>query len=109
MEVETNDKTTTENTTKKRACTGEALEIPVVEKAQTSTRKPRPVVQFDFDDQLGHKLPTGYRVPWTEVDEIIRPLVDDFGLLLCSSNSITDAKYDRAASFLRGFFVPPNH
>lgn len=60
IEIMANDKKTKGNTLEKAAGTGKALEVPVVEKAQTSRTNPKPVVQSNVDDQLGHKPPTGY-------------------------------------------------
>lgn len=57
---ELSDKLMMKNTTKKPAGTGEMVEVLVVEAAQTSTRKARPVEHSGFDDQLGHKLSIGY-------------------------------------------------
>lgn len=43
-EIESSDKTTTENTIKKPAGTGEVLELPSGKKVQTSTTKPSPML-----------------------------------------------------------------
>lgn len=59
-----------ENTTEQTADTCEALEIPVIKKAHTSTTSPTLVVQSLFEDQLGNKLPSSDREPSMEIDEV---------------------------------------
>lgn len=71
-EIEPSDERTIENYTEKPTGTNKALVLSVAKKKQTSMTKPRPVVHFGFDDQLGHKLSADYMEPWMNNDEVSR-------------------------------------
>lgn len=94
------------STIEELAGTGETAEMPVVEKVQTSTTKPRPVVYSQFDNQLGHKPVAGYSKPSVNVDMVMRPLVDDCRRISCFSLNMTGAKYNQVAPVLRASPVP---
>lgn len=72
IKIEHNDKTTTENTTEQPAVAVKELEIPVVDKGQTSTTNPKPFLASGFDEHLRHKLTAGYTEPSMESDEVSR-------------------------------------
>lgn len=68
--IENRDKTTMNNTTEKPCGAGEAFEMPVVTKIQIKTIKSKAVVCYGFDDQLKHKVRSGYSEPFMEVNGI---------------------------------------
>lgn len=67
IEIKPDDKTTMKNTMEKPAGTGEALEVSVVKKSQTSMTMLKPVARSGFDDQRGQKLPSGCMEPFMDI------------------------------------------
>lgn len=107
-EVEPSNKKIIENNTKKPVGTDEAREIPVVKKEQTSTRNSGPVEHSSLNEQLGNKLPAGYTVSSTEIDEVSYCPVDDCRCPPGLRDHKTDAKYNQITSCLHAFLVPRN-
>lgn len=90
-EIDPNDKTIRENTTAKPAGSGEALEIPVLKKAPTSTTESMPAVHSSFDDQPGYMLPAGYPEFSMEIDEVSSFWADNCRLSSCLHECTTDS------------------
>lgn len=70
LEIEPEDMLSMEATTKKPASADDALEIPVVERADNSKTKPKLVLLPGFVEQLRHKLAPGYTEQSIEVDKV---------------------------------------
>lgn len=77
ISIEPMDKNTMENTMQRTSATFEKLERAVVQKAKTSTTKPRSVVGFGFTHQLRQKLPASCTELSMEINEVSRSWVDD--------------------------------
>lgn len=89
-EIKLNDRTTMKNTTKKLASTSGALKIPVVKKTQILTTKPKSVVYFRFNQQLGHRVAAGYTEPSMTIHEVGRFCIVVCRCLLCLNSRTTD-------------------
>lgn len=107
--IEPKDKMTKHNATDKPAGTTEALEIAVIEKAQTSITNSKPLVHSACNDKRGHKLQFGSTEPSMQIDMISRSDVDSCYRLPCCHDSMNDDKYDQLAQFLCAFLFPQNY
>lgn len=107
-EIKPNGKTAMENTTKRPPSTGESLKILVIWKAETSRTKAKPVVQSDFNVQLGRKLYDDYAKQSVEIDEVSCLRIEYCRRAPCFPDHTTEAKYGQVAPFLRAFVDPKN-
>lgn len=107
--MEPNDTRTLENSTAKPAGTQKALEIPVVKMTKTSTTKPKPVLNSDLDDELGHGLPSWCTESLIEIDEVRPSSFKEHHRPLWFRDSTTDAKYGSVAPFLQALIIPQNN